>query len=206
LSELEAGDVALVSDAGTPGLSDPGYRLVNAALDAGHNVSPIPGPSAPIAALVASGLPTDVYIYQGYLPRKSSERRSILESLADDTRTLVLFEVPHRLLHALDDMISVFGEERPVAVCRELTKIHEEILRGSLQQVREHFDDVEPRGEFTLVVGGAAEGIRWSAEEVRSEAKRRLSDGNSPSQVARAIALESGWPRRAVYQLITEEK
>ena len=206
LSDLEAGDVALVSDAGTPGLSDPGYRLVREALDAGHTVSPIPGPSAPIAALVASGLPTDTYIFLGYLPRKSSERRKVLENLADETRTLILFEVPHRLQRALDDMIAVFSTERPVTICRELTKIHEEILRGSLQEIREHFDNVEPRGEFTLVIGGASKGTRWSAGKVSSEANRLLSGGSSPSQVAREIALESGWPRREVYQLITEEK
>jgi len=206
LSDLEDGDVALVSDAGTPGLSDPGYRLVRAVLNAGHTVSPIPGPSAPIAALVASGLPTDTYIYLGYLPRKNSERRKVLENLADATRTLILFEVPHRLQRALDDMITVFGADRPVAICRELTKLHEEILRGSLQEVREHFDNVEPRGEFTLVIGGAPKGERWATDKVRAAAARRLAGGSSPSQVAREIALESGWSRREVYQLITEEK
>ncbi len=206
LGELEAGDVALVSDAGTPGLSDPGFRLVRAALEAGHTVSPVPGPSAPIAALVASGLPTDSYIYLGYLPRKASERRSVLKSLADETRTLILFEVPHRLRQALDDMISVFGNQRPVAVCRELTKMHEEILRGSLQTMREHFSEVEPRGEFTLVIGAAPQEERWSPDKVQAEAARRMDRGSSPSQVAREIALESGWSRREVYQLIMEEK
>ncbi len=206
LEELEAGDVALVSDAGTPGLSDPGYRLVRAALDAGHTVSPIPGPSAPIAALVVSGLPADSYIYVGYLPRKVSERRSVLESLAGERRTLILFEVPHRLQSALEDMISVFGAERPAAVCRELTKVHEEVLRGSLQTIWEHFTGVEPRGEFTLVIGGAPKGERWATDKVRAATVRRLAGGSSPSQVAREIALESGWPRREVYQLIMEEK
>jgi 16S rRNA (cytidine1402-2'-O)-methyltransferase len=206
LSDLEDGDVALVSDAGTPGLSDPGYRMVRAALDAGHTVSPIPGPSSPIAALVVSGLPTDTYIYLGYLPRKSPERRKVLENLADETSTLILFEVPHRLRRALDDMITVFGADRPVAICRELTKLHEEILRGSVQEVRKHFDKVEPRGEFTLVIGGAPKGERWATDKVRAAAARRLAVGSRPSQVAREIALESGWPRREVYQLITEEK
>jgi 16S rRNA (cytidine1402-2'-O)-methyltransferase len=130
----------------------------------------------------------------------------VLENLAEETRTLILFEVPHRLQRALDDMIAVFGAERPAAVCRELTKIHEEILRGSLQEVREHFETIEPRGEFTLVVGGASKGSRWSSDKVRMEANRRLSGGSSPSQAAREIALQSGWPRREVYQLITEEK
>jgi 16S rRNA (cytidine1402-2'-O)-methyltransferase len=206
LSELAAGDVALVSDAGTPGLSDPGYRLIRAALEAGHAVSPVPGPSAPVAALVVSGLPTDSYVYLGYLPRKVSERRSLLESLAGETRTLILFEVPHRLRGALDDMNSVFGSQRPAAVCRELTKMHEEILRGSLQTMREHFSEVEPRGEFTLVIGGAPQGERWAQDRVQAEAARRMDLGSSPSQVAREIALESGWPRRDVYQLIMEEK
>jgi len=206
LAELETGDVALVSDAGTPGLSDPGFRLVRAALDAGHTISPIPGPSAPIAALVVSGLPADSYIYVGYLPRRAPERRSLLESLAGERRTLILFEVPHRLQSALEDMISVFGAERPAAVCRELTKVHEEVLRGSLQKIRDHFAEVEPRGEFTLVIGGAPKGGRWAMDKVREEAAHRLSGGISPSQAAREIALESGWPRREVYQLIMEEK
>ncbi len=206
LNELAAGDVALVSDAGTPGLSDPGYRLVRAALDAGHAVTPVPGPSAPIAALVASGLPTDSYIFLGYLPRKISERHSVLENLADERRTLILFEVPHRLRQALDDMISIFGPQRPAAVCRELTKMHEEILRGSLQTIRAHFSGVEPRGEFTLVIGGAPQGERWTKDKVQAEAVRRMDRGSSPSQVARDIALESGWARREVYQLIMEEK
>jgi 16S rRNA (cytidine1402-2'-O)-methyltransferase len=206
LAELEAGDVALVSDAGTPGLSDPGYRLVRAALDAGHTVSPIPGPAAPIAALSVSGLPTDEYIYLGYLPRKASERRTVLESLAGERRTLIFFEVPHRLQSALADMIAVFGSERPAAVCRELTKIHEEVLRGSLQKMQEHFAEVEPRGEFTLVISGAPKGERWATTKVRVEAARRLAGGSSPSQAAREIALESGWLRREVYELIMEEK
>ena len=206
IAELDVGDVAMVSDAGTPGLSDPGYRLVQQVLEAGHAVSPIPGPSAPIAALVASGLPTHSYVYLGYLPRKTSERRNLLLDLAGEERTLILFEVPHRLRGALEDMLAAFGPNRPMAVCRELTKMHEQIIRGSLQSVSDHFADNEPRGEFTLVVGGATKIERWERTQVIAEAKQRIAQGSSPSEAARDIAGEAGWRRRDVYQLIMEEK
>lgn len=138
LAALEEADIALVSDAGTPALNDPGYELVKAALQAGYQVSPIPGPSAPLAALVASGLPTDAFLYLGYLPRKTSERRTMLGKIAGLPYTLVFLETPHRLLSALQDLQSVLGD-RSIAVARELTKLHEEILRGSLSQALAHF-------------------------------------------------------------------
>lgn len=205
MAALESGDVALVSDAGTPGLSDPGFELVRAALDAGHRVSPLPGASAPVAALVASGLPSDSFIYLGYLPRPAAERRRWLATLADERRTLVFFEVPHRLRPALADLARAFGGDRPAAACRELTKLHEEIRRGTLASLAAHFARHAPRGEFTLVVGGAPSSA-WDESRVRQALVRRRKQGDSPSQAARGVAAESGWPRRDVYRLVTEDE
>src|SRR5574341_588280 len=143
LAALAEGDVALVSDAGTPGLNDPGYELVRAALEAGQRVSPVPGPASPIAALVASGLPTDTFLYLGYLPRKASERRRFAGRIANSTYTLIFFETPHRLLDSLADLEAALGD-RQVAIARELTKLHEEIFRGTISTAREYFK--EPRG------------------------------------------------------------
>src|SRR5512138_2339207 len=151
LAALAEGDVALVSDAGTPALNDPGYELVRAALDAGHRVSPVPGPASPVAALVASGLPTDSFLFLGYLPRKTSERRAALARIAPLPYTLIFLEAPHRLQAGLRDMQTTLGD-RQIAVARELTKLHEEIWRGSIAEAMEHF--TEPRGEFVLVVEG----------------------------------------------------
>ena len=204
VAELAQGDVALVSDAGTPGLSDPGYELVRAALAAGYQVSPIPGPSAPIAALVASGLPTDAFVYLGYLPRRATERRRLLEGQVAETRTLLAFEVPHRLQATLRDLEAILGGERPVAVCREMTKMHEEILRTSLTTAREHFESIEPRGEFTLAVGGATGETAWGEARVRSAIAKRLSEGLSRAEAARQVSSISGWERRRVYRLAME--
>jgi 16S rRNA (cytidine1402-2'-O)-methyltransferase len=206
LAALEQGDVAVVSDAGTPGLNDPGYLLVSAALQAGHAVSPIPGPSAPIAALVTSGLPTDAFLYLGYLPRKSAERRRLLEEIARLPYTLVFLEAPHRLLAALADLQAVLGD-RPVAVARELTKLFEEIYRGTLQAARQHFGEQEPRGEFTLVVGGSPEHQeRWAEDRLRAAAQEGLQAGQTPAKIATALAARSGWPRREVYNLLVDER
>jgi 16S rRNA (cytidine1402-2'-O)-methyltransferase len=146
-------DVALVSEAGTPGISDPGYPLIRAALDAGIPVVPVPGPSAVITALVGSGLPMHRFRFLGFLPRKPGQRERLLASLARDPDTLVFFESPHRLVGALEALLAALGD-RPVAVARELTKVHEEFVRGTLATALAHFRAVRPRGEFTLVVGG----------------------------------------------------
>jgi 16S rRNA (cytidine1402-2'-O)-methyltransferase len=206
LAELAQGDVALVSDAGTPALNDPGYELVRAALEAGHEVSPIPGPSAPLAALVASGLPTDAFLYLGYLPRKSSERLRLLESVKNNPYTLIFLESPHRLLDALADLQTALGD-RPAAVARELTKVHEEIFRGNLAAAWEHFTHQEPRGEFTLVVSGlTAPAERWAEGEVRRALQVRLEQNEPPSQAAARVAAASGWSKREVYSLVHEKK
>lgn len=204
LAALAQGDVALVSDAGTPALNDPGYELVRAALQAGYQVSPIPGPSAPISALVASGLPTDAFIYLGYLPRKAAERRRMLEKIASLEYTLIFLETPHRLLASLADLLKVLGD-RDAAVARELTKLHEEIFRGKLSQVLAYFNANPPRGELTLVVGGYKVSLeRWSEDRLRTALIDALSQGAQPSRIAAQIAAESGWPRRTVYRMAVE--
>ncbi len=204
LAALESGDVAVVSDAGTPALNDPGYELVRAALQAGYTVSPIPGPSAPLSALVASGLPTDAFVYLGYLPRKAGERQNLLEKVKTLPYTLIFLETPHRLLAALEDLAHSLGD-RQIAVGRELTKLHEEIFRGQISAARAHFTEQPPRGEFTLVVAGnPGSDESWTEERVRNAAMQSLALGISPSRVSAQIADESGWPRRKVYRLVTE--
>ena len=201
LERLSAGDVALVSDAGTPGLNDPGYELVRAALAAGFDVSPIPGPCAPIAALTASGLPTDAFIYIGYLPRRSGPRKAVLADLAREHRTLIALETPHRLMESLEDILAELGD-RPLAVGRELTKIHEEFVRGSVEDARKHFRAHPPLGEITLVIGGAVESAKWDEAQIRSALKREAKRGLPASELAEAISAQSGWNKRDVYKLI----
>ena len=151
LNYLEKEDLALVSEAGMPGLSDPGYELIIAAIERGISVVPIPGASAVITALVVSGLPTDQFLYLGFLPRRKGQRQRLLNSIVDEPRTIVAFETPHRLREALSDIEGILGNRR-LSVCRELTKVHEEIFRGRVSQAREYF--AEPRGEFSLVIEG----------------------------------------------------
>lgn len=205
LVALEGGDVALVSDAGTPGLSDPGYELIRAAIARGVTVVPLPGPSALLPALVASGLPTDHFTYLGFLPRKSSARRAALEAIAGLAYTLVLYEAPHRLLDTLADLRAMLGD-RPVAVAREISKLFEEIWRGTLSAAHAHFSENAPRGEITLVVGGAPADASevWSEEAVRAALAERLARGESRAAAARALSAESGWSRRDVYGLDME--
>jgi len=203
LGALAAGDVALVSDAGTPGLNDPGVELVRAALEVGHRVSPVPGPAAPIAALTASGLPTDSFLYLGYLPRKSSERRALVGRIACSPCTLIFLEAPHRLLDSLADLEAVLGD-RQIAIARELTKLHEEIWRGTITGAREYFARHEPRGEFTLVIEGrlgSEDQGRWSEAQLAAAIRAGLEAGEAPSALAKRLAGESGWPRREIYRL-----
>jgi len=204
LRALEAGNVALVSDAGTPGLNDPGYELVRAALQAGHTVSPLPGACAPISALVASGLPTDSFLFMGYLPRKTSERRQFIESLESLPYTLIFLESPHRLVDALSDLETILGD-RQMAVARELTKVHEEILRLSIAEARRHFDENAPRGEFTLVVAGSRqqEPKKWSEPHLMSAIMAGLYREEASAALAARLTSESGWERREVYDLIS---
>jgi 16S rRNA (cytidine1402-2'-O)-methyltransferase len=206
LNALADGNVALVSDAGTPGLNDPGYELVRSVIAAGHVVSPIPGPSAPIAALVASGLPTDSFLYLGYLPRKSQQRQRLLASIAGLPYTLIFLEAPHRLLSALEDLLDGLGD-RQVSVSRELTKLHEEIFRGKLSEARDYFMKNSPRGEFTLVLGGGTiHAQRWTEEHLVEELKTHLDMGTPARQVAAQLAGLSGWSRREIYQRLVRQQ
>ena len=204
LAALDQGDVALVSDAGTPALNDPGYELVQAVLHAGHMVSPIPGPSAPLAALVASGLPTDAFVYLGYLPRKGIDRRQRLIETAELPYTLVFLETPHRLMASLQDLLEVLGD-RPVSIARELTKLHEEIYRGRISEALWYFTQHAPRGEFTLVVAGCeADKASWSEDELRIAIRKFRQDGAAAAKIAAELSKQSGWPRRKVYKLVME--
>jgi len=207
LDALRSGDVALVSDAGTPALSDPGYELVRAALAARYPVVPVPGPSAVIAALVASGLPTDSFVYLGFLPRKDAERAALLASLAEERRTLVAYESPHRLLDTLTAIELTLGDRR-VAVARELTKMFEEIYRGTASQAREHFTARGVAGEITLVIAGADEAAigRWDEAQIRRDFAVLLEDGMKPREAARFLAGISGWSAREVYDLMKANK
>jgi 16S rRNA (cytidine1402-2'-O)-methyltransferase len=199
LAALESGDVALISEAGMPGLSDPGYDLIRAAIEHGIAVTPIPGPTAAVSALVASGLPTDAFVFLGFLPRRSADRRRLLREAARERRSLVAYEAPHRLAEALADVEDVLGD-RAIAVARELTKMHEEIWRGTVSGARQRFAG-EALGEITLVIAGAPESQRWQESEVREAVQHALRDGASVSDAAREVAALSGWPRRAVYQV-----
>lgn len=204
LSALETGDVALISDAGTPGLNDPGYELVRAALEAGHRVSPVPGPASPIAALTASGLPTDSFLYLGYLPRRSTERRNLLAGVAALSYTLIFLETPHRLVESLEDLLSILGDRR-IAVAREITKIHEEIWRGPISQSLVHFKS--PRGEFVLIVEGsrASQSRQWTKEELKSAIQIGVRNGAAPAVLSSKLAKESGWRKRDVYNEVLEQ-
>ncbi len=181
LTALAGGDVALVSDAGTPTLNDPGYELVRAALENGYDVCPIPGPSAPLAALSASGLPTDSFLYLGYLPRKSSDRKSLFGQVESLPHTLLFLESPHRLLASLKDMEDSLGD-RQIAVARELTKVHEQIWRGSVKAAIGYFSDHEPRGEFTLVLAGKIKKgkDKWTEEMLKRSNQLRPGTWRKP--------------------------
>jgi len=219
LDTLAEGDVALVSDAGTPAISDPGFELVNACIAAGFPVLPIPGPSAPVSALVISGLPTDRFLYVGFLPRRSSERRALLTELAPLSVTLICFEAPHRLVETLTDALEILGDRR-IAVAKDLTKLHEMVLRTDISQAQVHFTTNPPRGEFTLVIAGrehpeperqrrqpattitAAETAPATDEAAIAERLHALRDqGQSGSAAARTVARELGLQKSEVYQI-----
>jgi len=203
LNALSQGDVALVSDAGTPAINDPGYELVKAALSAQYVVSPIPGASAPIAALAVSGLPTDSFLYLGYLPRKTSERKALFVQVQDFPYTLIFLESPHRVLESLTDIQTFLGD-RPVAAARELTKIYEQVVRGSASQVKAHFIKNEPRGEFVLIVAGqtaAKSPAVWSEEELVAEIEKCKLAGLPAKEIAAELAKKTGWERRTIYKM-----
>jgi 16S rRNA (cytidine1402-2'-O)-methyltransferase len=205
IQQLAVMDLALVSDAGTPGINDPGYELVQAAALVGYPVVPVPGPSSPIAALVVSGLPADTFLYLGYLPRKASQRQAFIKELADVPHTLIIFETPHRLMSALDDLLVYLGDRR-AAAARESTKKFEQVLRGDLQSIKTHFEKFPPQGEFVLIVDGkhTTEENLWTEKELRNEIKSEKGSGETPRQLSRRLSSESGWSARKIYDLILQ--
>jgi 16S rRNA (cytidine1402-2'-O)-methyltransferase len=197
LSRLEKEDIALVSEAGMPGLSDPGYELIRAAVQAGIPVIPVPGPSVVTTALVVSGLPSDQFIYLGFLPRKQGARKRLLESIAPEPRTIVAFEAPHRLRDTLSDILQILGD-RQIAVCRELTKVYEEVFRGKTSEAIAYFQ--EPRGEFTLVIEGERQKAKLRVTpEVEKELHRLRSQGLTPREAIAQVSRNTGLSRRELY-------
>jgi 16S rRNA (cytidine1402-2'-O)-methyltransferase len=193
------GVVAVVSDAGTPGISDPGSVLVAALAAGGASVSVVPGPSSVVAALVVSGLPTDRFCVEGFLPRKGAERRARIVALMSDSRTTVVLEAPGRVVATLSDLAAL-DAERPVAVVRELTKLYEEVWRGSVGEAVAIFAPRGVRGEVVLVVGGAPPPAPASDEDIEEAVRRRLASGDGPRQVSAALGGELGVPRRRIYE------
>lgn len=194
--------IALVTDAGMPGISDPGYELVKSCVAARIAVVPIPGPSAAIAALVASGLPSDRFLFEGFLPAKSKERLTYLEGLAREPHTLIFYEAPHRLRQTLQDLAAVLGGDRVIAFARELTKLHEEIWRGTIQEAIDYYTHKDPQGEYTLVVGGAEISQPTLSEAaIKAELQALLQQGLSRSEASRELAKQTALPRRYIYQL-----
>jgi 16S rRNA (cytidine1402-2'-O)-methyltransferase len=204
LSELAAGaNIALVSDAGTPLIADPGYRLVKQARAQGITVSPIPGASAVLTALSASGLPTDAFIFGGFLPAKKTQRRKILEEMKDYAATLVFYETPHRILEALDDIAEVLGPRR-MMIGRELTKIHEEFLAGEPAELREALAKRPSiKGEMTIMIG-KAEALAADARPIEEAFDKLLEAGVPRMEAMKTIARERGLSKREVYQKLNE--
>ena len=197
--------IALLSDAGTPMISDPGYRLVVEAIRAGVQVIPLPGPSAVTAALSAAGLPTDRFDFEGFLPAKKSERRTALEALKKDTKTLIFYEAPHRLKETLADMAEIFGD-RQVAIGREISKVHEEFLRGALREILATVEQQTVRGEITLVVQGATSGAPVSEEGVISEIRQLAENGMRVKEISELVGAHHGISKREVYRLALRVK
>lgn len=208
LGWLDAGeDVALVTDAGTPLVSDPGERLVSAAAERGHAVVPVPGPSAVLGALVGSGLPAGRFAFLGFVPRKGRERTSTLHRIAGSQETCVVFESPERLAGLLADLCTACGEDRRAVVARELTKVHEEFVRGTVAELLRYYSEQRARGEVTVVVeGGDAEPTQPDGEALVARARELLDGGMAPSQVARRLAAEEGVSRNRAYGIVQELK
>jgi 16S rRNA (cytidine1402-2'-O)-methyltransferase len=193
--------IALVSDAGMPGISDPGYELVKACTETGILVVPIPGCSAAITALTVSGLPSDRFVFEGFLPTKPQARRDRLEQLQAETRTLIFYEAPHRLCQTLEDL-QILGSDRPIVLARELTKLYEEIWRGTVAEAIAHCQTRQPQGEYTLVVAGIEPTqIQLSEAAIKTELQHLLNQGVSRSEASRQLAKQIALPRRQIYQL-----
>jgi 16S rRNA (cytidine1402-2'-O)-methyltransferase len=204
LARLAAGEVVVVvSDAGMPGISDPGERLVRAAVDAGVPVEVVPGPSAAISALVASGLPAGRFVFEGFLPRKGSARTERLAAVAAERRTVVLYEAPHRVARTIDDLAGVCGDDRRVALARELTKLHEEVWRGTLGEARGHVAEHAPRGEHVVVLDGAPAPPEVDDDAIRAALAAARAAGSSTRDAVAEVSASLGVGRRRVYDLAT---
>lgn len=206
--KLERGiTIVLVSDAGMPGLSDPGYRLVCAAIDAGVDVEVVPGPTAAVSALTVSGLPPGRFVFEGFLSKKQGERRRRIEELAEETRTLVLFESPHRIAETLGDLRAGLGD-RPAVLARELTKLHEEVRRGRLSELVASVESDPPRGEIVIVVAGAIHDHRRvaSAGELARRAHELMDGGMARSEALGRVARDAGVRKREVFDALLQEK
>jgi 16S rRNA (cytidine1402-2'-O)-methyltransferase len=195
----EGRTVAVVTSAGMPGLSDPGYRLVAAAVQEGIPVDVVPGPSAAVTALVLSGLPTDRFVFEGFLPRRAGQRRARLRDLVAERRTMVLFESPRRLAGLLQDALSELGDRR-AAVARELTKVHQEVVRGLLSELVQRFTQEEPRGEIVVVIEGIRDEQHPDLEALAGRVNALVGDGLSRREAAARVAREAGVSRRALYE------
>ncbi len=202
LSRLADGDVAVVSDAGSPAINDPGYELVKATLAAGFDVRPVPGASAPITALTVSGLPTDSFLYLGYLPHKAGDRRKALHQIENQPYTLIYLESPYRIIEALEDVLTELGDRR-ICVAREMTKMFEEYWRGNVSGALEYFKQQPPRGEFTLVIAGSQNTVqRWTDSELEAAIRSATEAGKKSREVAAELAEKSGWSKKEIYQKI----
>jgi len=204
IGELGEGkNIALISDAGMPGISDPGADLVRLAIEAGIETVIIPGPNAALSALVLSGLESSRFTFEGFLPREGGKRRLALTALAAEQRTLIFYEAPHRLLATLRDMAAAFGEQRPAAAGRELTKLHEEMVRGSLGDLLAHFNETAPRGEFTLVVAGALPPVPKIPPEgeLTAELAALITAGQGRKEAAKTLAQKYGLSVKQMYRL-----
>ena len=204
IARLQQGaQIALVTDAGMPSISDPGVELVSAAIASNIPVIPIPGPTAAISALAASGMPTERFVFEGFLPSKESERQARLELLHSETKTVILYEAPHRILKTLRDLCAVVGADREIVLARELTKIHEEFWRGNIgEAIAMYTNERQPKGEYTLVLKGAAETSLINSEaEIKRELQQLLDRGMTRSQASRHLAKLTSLSRREIYQL-----
>jgi 16S rRNA (cytidine1402-2'-O)-methyltransferase len=194
--------IALVSDAGMPGISDPGYELIKACVDDGIDVVPIPNATAAITALSASGLPTNKFLFDGFLPAKNQQRREYLETLSTETRTLVFYESPHRLRETLQDFADILGSDRQIVIARELTKLYEEFWRGTIEEAIAYYQEKEPQGEYTLLVAGTPPSQPQLTEaELKAELLAMMKQGISRSQASRQLAKEISISRNKLYQL-----
>lgn len=209
ISRLQAGEtIALVTDAGMPGISDPGYELVRECAKVGISVTPIPGATAAITALSAAGLPTDRFVFEGFLPAKGKERRSRLTLLQPETRTIILYEAPHRLPRTLEELGTILGRDRALVLARELTKRYEEFWHGTIAEAITHLSQRQPKGEYTLVIAGTQEDstLMLSESEIQAEMQGLIEQGMTRSQASRHLASLTSLSRRQIYSLAQKEE